>query len=544
MEVLVWFKYQLLNFREAELLAVAGMLGVSESELDLRMPPGVAWPGTFRYATVPSEAVARQITERCALVSGMFEVWGGGLETVEALEADVRRRIGMGKGGPMGRYVGPGVEPYTFRFNVFGFGIAYTHTEKVAEMTETARYLDLSCGVVQLKDPDVTLWVHVSYGEEVMYRTAIQDRAEAAEEEEAGAETETETGGSGGGKGRRKRERKGELKNPQTAAEKEERARLVGSWRAKFVGREIALGQESNKAVGQLTLKNRAYLGPTSMTSQLSLLTCNMARVRGGTLVMDPFCGTGSILIWAAKLGAHVLGGDIDLLTLRGKALGEKGNKNVFDNFAQYGLPPPEIVRADNHMRPWTGARGGVSGDEGDPGWLDSIVADPPYGIRAGGRKSQAGGKRGVVGDIPEHRKKDHIPSTVGYPLVECIDDLMDTAAQMLRVGGRMAYWMPAVQGVTDSMPEHLASHPCLAHVSACEQMLACNISRFLVTVEKVKAWNPDTQATWDAHRASERPKPVYSCFDDGTALTLGERHRQKMAKAGTRNYLGRSKHV
>ena len=333
------------------------------------------------------------------------------------------------------------------------------------------------------------------------------------------------------------------------------REALVASWEAKFLGRQIAPGMQGISGSGkvhELTLKKRAYLGPTSMSSELSLLTCNMAHVRGGTLVMDPFCGTGSILLWAAKLGAHVLGCDIDLLTLRGKAIGEQGNRNVFDNFRQYGLPQPEIVRADNHLRPWTGASGslslspggGASGDaqRGDPGWVDSIVADPPYGIRAGGRKSQAGGRHGSVREIPEDMTHNHIPSTVGYPLVECIDDLMDAAAQMLRVGGRMAYWMPAVAGVTDHMPEDLAEHPCLAHVSACMQMLAGNISRFLVTVVKVRAWDPATQAAWDAHRASERPRPVYACFDDGTAAKLGERARRERVEAGDTSLRGRSK--
>ena len=42
---------------------------------------------------------------------------------------------------------------------------------------------------------------------------------------------------------------------------------------------------------------------------------------------------------------------------------------------------------------------------------LDAIVCDPPYGVRAGGRKSQGNPER-VVRDVATHR-----PCTVAYSL-------------------------------------------------------------------------------------------------------------------------------
>ncbi len=41
------------------------------------------------------------------------------------------------------------------------------------------------------------------------------------------------------------------------------------------------------------------------------------AWARPGTLVWDPYCGTGSILLAAARFGAHVMGGDIDMRVLK-----------------------------------------------------------------------------------------------------------------------------------------------------------------------------------------------------------------------------------
>ena len=62
----------------------------------------------------------------------------------------------------------------------------------------------------------------------------------------------------------------------------------------------------------------------------------------------------------------------------------------------------------------------------------DAIVTDPPYGVRAGGKKS-----------VPKPHIKikaleDHYPQTDPYPLGECLRDLLDMAARMLRVGGRL----------------------------------------------------------------------------------------------------------
>ena len=52
----------------------------------------------------------------------------------------------------------------------------------------------------------------------------------------------------------------------------------------------------------ELALPRRAYLGPTSLEPMLALAMCNMAAVRPGFLVMDPFVGTGSILVAGKRI--------------------------------------------------------------------------------------------------------------------------------------------------------------------------------------------------------------------------------------------------
>ena len=58
-------------------------------------------------------------------------------------------------------------------------------------------------------------------------------------------------------------------------------------------------------------------------------------------------------------------------------------------NFQQYGLGPPVgLLRADAHLPPLR---------ECSQGFLDAIVCDPPYGVRAGGRRSISGAENGVL---------------------------------------------------------------------------------------------------------------------------------------------------
>jgi tRNA (guanine10-N2)-methyltransferase len=168
-----------------------------------------------------------------------------------------------------------------------------------------------------------------------------------------------------------------------------------------YFGREVATS-ERKKLLKTCNLKSRAYLGPTSMDNELSLVMANMGLVRKGSVVLDPFVGTGSILVACANFGAFCFGTDIDTLVLRGKQ-----GKNLFSNFEQYNLPKPEIIRCDASM---------YSRQFRHTCMYDAIVCDPPYGIRAGARKS--GSRKETFNVVPEELRTSHIPKTQPYPVV------------------------------------------------------------------------------------------------------------------------------
>jgi tRNA (guanine10-N2)-methyltransferase len=64
-------------------------------------------------------------------------------------------------------------------------------------------------------------------------------------------------------------------------------------------------------------------------------------------------------------------------------------------------MPPLDLVRCDNAAPVWKVA-----------GVLDAIVCDPPYGVRAGARKSGVRDDK-VVKPISDEHRSTHIPGTV-----------------------------------------------------------------------------------------------------------------------------------
>ena len=89
-----------------------------------------------------------------------------------------------------------------------------------------------------------------------------------------------------------------------------------------------------------------------------------MSRAKAGELVLDPFCGTGSVMIEAALVGCHVLGFDVQ------RRMAEGTRRNL----EHFGVKPEGLVMADSRRLPLTR--------------IDRVVTDPPYGKSATTMKS------------------------------------------------------------------------------------------------------------------------------------------------------------
>lgn len=317
--------------------------------------------------------------------------------------------------------------------------------------------------------------------------------------------------------------------------------------------------ETSRRLVGELALSRRAYVGPTSMDPEIGLAMANLAHVGPGRAVLDPFVGTGSLALACAELGGTTWGTDIDYRVV---VLGKAG-RDVRANFEQRGLPHPELLRADNAVPVLCagGPRAGATdaglppapyplsalGCGGRP-FFDAIVTDPPYGVRAGARKSgmrpdkaatRLGGAAAGGHDVSndgDHGVGDdedaagagaahispHFPATQPYDGEEVVIDLLDAAARLLVPGGRLVYLYPCIPH--EYARAQLPSHPCLAVVDDPEEVLSRMLARRLVVMVKT--------AEYDVRRAAEyRAASVAAAVAAGT-LGAGHSLKDRLGRA------------
>ena len=157
-----------------------------------------------------------------------------------------------------------------------------------------------------------------------------------------------------------------------------------------FFGRQLAGKDEKElRFYTKFVLTKRKYIGPTATDHLLSFLMANFAQIKEGQVVIDPFVGTGSLLIPPSYFKAQCFGCDLDVRVLRGYSVGytrksdddktpQKMQGNIFSNFDDYNFPRPQIIRQDIN-KPAFRKKNFL---------FDAIVCDPPYGWRAGVRKT------------------------------------------------------------------------------------------------------------------------------------------------------------
>jgi predicted RNA methylase len=149
--------------------------------------------------------------------------------------------------------------------------------------------------------------------------------------------------------------------------------------------------------------RGAAYLPfrrPVSLPPLLARVLVNMACVRAGDQVMDPFLGTGGLLAEAGLVGARISGVDHDARMVRG----------ALENLSFLGLTPEKVVVGD---------AADMAPSFEDRIW-DAVVTDPPYG-----RASSSGSER------PE----------------ELVTRVLGAWSHRVRPGGRIALAVPEATG-------------------------------------------------------------------------------------------------
>lgn len=102
----------------------------------------------------------------------------------------------------------------------------------------------------------------------------------------------------------------------------------------------------------------RPFFYPGSMNPKLARCMVNLSRIREGQLLLDPFCGTGGILIEAGLIGCKVVGSDVYWKMKNGTAI----------NLDYYGITDYRTFNVDvRELKMYEK--------------VASVVTDPPYGI-------------------------------------------------------------------------------------------------------------------------------------------------------------------
>ena len=102
----------------------------------------------------------------------------------------------------------------------------------------------------------------------------------------------------------------------------------------------------------------RPFFYPGSMNPKLARCMVNLSRIKEGQLLLDPFCGTGGILIEAGLIGCNVVGSDIYWKMKNGTSI----------NLDYYGITDYRTFNLDvRELKMYEK--------------VDSVVTDPPYGI-------------------------------------------------------------------------------------------------------------------------------------------------------------------
>lgn len=134
-----------------------------------------------------------------------------------------------------------------------------------------------------------------------------------------------------------------------------------------LVGEEFVLGRivhriDRSRLEAQKVAR-RPFSLPISLHPKFARALVNLARVPMGGSVLDPFCGTGGILLEASLLGLRPLGSDRALRMVRG------ARKSL-----RHLAADADLIAADAGTPPWR------------PGSVHGIATDPPYGRAASTR--------------------------------------------------------------------------------------------------------------------------------------------------------------
>jgi hypothetical protein len=225
---------------------------------------GDVGPSVFQWVCLPNAAAAEAVASRCVLVRTVIDVWAS-LDSPQGVSwEDLAARVDATTDdvrASMLSDLGTG----SWRADILSFGRhkPYSTPQKVKLLKHWSKLLWAIPGPVDLDEPDQHIMFLEDYGA-LRCETAAQTKSRSP--------------------------------------------------RRLFVGRRVCEGAGS--LLHRYALSRRPFIGRTALPPDLAFLMANYAHVTRGSLVLDPFCGSASILLACAHFGADTVGVDLDARVL------------------------------------------------------------------------------------------------------------------------------------------------------------------------------------------------------------------------------------
>jgi tRNA (guanine10-N2)-dimethyltransferase len=192
----------------------------------------------------------------------------------------------------------------------------------------------------------------------------------------------------------------------------------------------LKLTDITSKTFSERRPRKKPFFHPSAMPSKMARCMVNLAHGKAESLVLDPFCGTGTSLIEASYIGCRAVGVDAQKRMI----LGTRKNLRYF-NISAEGL-----VLADSRKPPFFK--------------VDCVVTDPPYG-----RSS----------------------STLKSTTEQLVKDVLASSLELLGTGQRICIASPKTLNIT-----HIGTDLGYRHVESHFAYIHQSLTREIAVFEKV----------------------------------------------------------
>jgi tRNA G10 N-methylase Trm11 len=203
------------------------------------------------------------------------------------------------------------------------------------------------------------------------------------------------------------------------------------------------------------------HLSQTPLEPVAAFSLCNIAGIRDGQRILDPYSGSCAILLAAAMIAK-----DLQQVGIDSAHDGFINRDHIREDFETRGLQQPKAVfRGDSRIEAIRDRARAAVGDEP----FDHIITDPPYGVREALEAGAPSSLEEMFQAIKEDRER-------GKPL--------------LRKGGKLVCFVPLrpEQNLVDELPsQEQADEAGMKFLLSREQPLNSKLSRWLVSYECIR---------------------------------------------------------